>query len=171
MPFPRCPNCGCRDRPVITNPKDPAAEIAALRAENERKNAALFGARELVTKAADALRDASSAITRESWQDGPTITQASKHLRDCAENIKGFGIDGYPKRIEVLQNYAAKLLRERDAATAALRTLGEALREVERHHAARNDAVGRPQERSKTLAIVRTALSDPAVQRAMGGGA
>lgn len=35
----------------------------------------------------------------------------------------------------------------------------KALKEIESHHATQNDRAGRPQEKSRTLSIVRTALS------------
>jgi len=35
----------------------------------------------------------------------------------------------------------------------------EALKELERHHAARNDMVGRPQENSRTLSLIRPPLA------------
>lgn len=46
----------------------------------------------------------------------------------------------------------ARLMAERDR-------YEKALKEIESHHATQNDRAGRPQEQSRTLAIVRAALS------------
>lgn len=61
------------------------------------------------------------------------------------------------KRCDCGANYRNALHTE---AADRIERLETALRELEAHHAANNNAVGRPQECSKTLRIIRAALQD-----------